>query len=110
MSGDVLVINAGSSSIKISLFGPGDTDGPELQMSGQVEGIGTAPRAILRRATREVLIDRRWPDDDGPRDHDQAMEYIVRVLSELRPGWKPAGVMATGQVDRMLWPGAARST
>jgi acetate kinase len=92
MSSEVLVINAGSSSIKISLFGPAGTDGPELEMSGQVEGIGTAPRAIIRRADKEVLIDQSWPNEDGPRDHDQTMEYIVRVLSELRPGWKPAGV------------------
>ena len=92
MSGDVLVINAGSSSIKFSLFGPGGADGPELQMMGQVEGIGTAPHAMIRRASKEVLIDRRWPDDDGPRDHDQTMAFIVRALSELHAGWRPAGV------------------
>src|SRR5271166_3635520 len=97
MSDDVLVINAGSSSIKISLFGPGGADGPELQLAGQVEGIGTAPHAILRRASHkvlidEVLIDRGWPDGDGPGNHDQTMEYIVRVLSELHAGWKPDGV------------------
>ena len=92
MSDDVLVINAGSSSIKISLFGPGGADGPELQLAGQVEGIGTAPHAILRRASHEVLIDRSWPDGDGPGNHDQTMEYIVRVLSEFHAGWKPDGV------------------
>lgn len=92
MSEDVLVINAGSSSIKISLFGPGGADGPALQMAGQVEGIGTAPHAILHRASKEVLIDRYWPDGDGPCDHDQAMAFLVRALSDLRAGWKPAGV------------------
>jgi len=92
MSHDVLVINAGSSSIKVSLYVPGTADEPELQMAGQVEGIGTAPRAILRRASNEVLIDHRWPTGDGPRNHDQTMEYIVRVLGDFRPDWKPAGV------------------
>jgi acetate kinase len=92
MSGDLLVVNAGSSSIKISLFGSGGTDGPELQMSGQVEGIGTSPRVIIRCACKDVLIDQRWPGGKGPRDHDQTMDYIVHVLSELRAGWKPAGV------------------
>ncbi len=57
-----------------------------------MEGIGTAPRAILRRASNEVLIDHRWPTGDGPRNHDQTMEYIVRVLGDFRPDWKPAGV------------------
>ena len=92
MSHDVLVINAGSSSIKVSLYVPGTADEPELQMAGQVEEIGTAPRAILRRASNEVLIDHRWPTGDGPRNHDQTMEYIVRVLGDFHPGWKPAGV------------------
>ncbi|MGZ3412520.1 MAG: acetate/propionate family kinase [Isosphaeraceae bacterium] len=92
MSHDVLVINAGSSSIKVSLYVPGTADEPELQMAGQVEEIGTAPRAILRRANKEVLIDHRWPTGDGPRNHDQTMEYIVRVLGDFRPDWKPAGV------------------
>jgi acetate kinase len=57
-----------------------------------VEGIGTAPHAILRRANKEVLIDRSWRNGDGPCDHDQAMALIVRVLSDLHAGWKPAGV------------------
>jgi len=92
MSHDVLVINAGSSTIKVSLYVPGTADEPELLMAGQVEEIGTAPRAILRRASKEVLIDHRWPTGDGPRNHDQTMEYIVRVLGDLRPGWKPDGV------------------
>jgi acetate kinase len=92
MSHDVLVINAGSSSIKVSLYVPGTADEPELLMAGQVEEIGTAPRAILRRASKEVLIDHRWPTGDGPRNHDQTMEYIVRVLGDFRPGWKPDGV------------------
>jgi len=92
MSGDVLVINAGSSSIKFSLFGPGGADGPELQMAGQVEGIGTDPHAIIRGANKEVLIDRSWPDGDGPRDHDHAMALIMHALSEFHAGWRPAGV------------------
>ncbi len=32
MSHDVLVINAGSSSIKVSLYVPGTADEPELQI------------------------------------------------------------------------------
>ena len=100
MSGDVLVINAGSSSIKFSLFGPGGADGPELQMMGQVEGIGTAPHAMIRRASKEVLIDRRWPDDDGPRDHDQTMAFIVRRFrSSMRAGGRPGSATASSMAD-----------
>ncbi len=44
MSHDVLVINAGSSSIKVSLFGPGTADEPELQMAVRWRASGQ-PRA-----------------------------------------------------------------
>ena len=98
MSGDVLVINAGSSSIKFSLFGPGGADGPESQMAGQVEGIGTAPHAIIRRASKEVLIDRHWPDGDGPRDHDQTMAFIMGAFGA------PCGLEAgRGRPPRRPW-------
>ena len=91
MSGDILVLNAGSSSIKVSLFGPGP-DGPQLRLAGQIEGIGTHPHAVAHSAARAVLVDQRWADGAGPRDHDEAMALIVQWLAEQLPGWTPAAV------------------
>jgi acetate kinase len=92
MNRDVLVLNAGSSSIKVSLFAAA-ADGPELRLSGQVEGIGTDhPHAVLRSATKEVLLDQSWPAGDGPRDHDGAMALVVRGLANRLGDWKPAAV------------------
>jgi acetate kinase len=90
--GDILVLNAGSSSIKVSLFAPGP-DGPQLQLAGQIEGVGTPhPHGVAHGAAQDVLVDQRWPDGDGPRDHDEAVALIVRWLAERRPGWTPVAV------------------
>jgi acetate kinase len=92
MPGDILVLNAGSSSIKVSLFAAGP-DGPQRRLSGQIEGIGTPrARAAVHRATGEALVDQRWPEGRGPRNHDHAVALIVEWLAGRLPGWTPAAV------------------
>jgi acetate kinase len=59
----VLTINAGSSSLKFSVYRVGEHDCPSLSAKGQVEGIGTSPHLVAEDAQRQTLIDRRWPDD-----------------------------------------------
>lgn len=59
MSDTILVINAGSSSIKFHLFevGPGDT--LTARLGGQVEGIGSShPRLRARDAAGQTMIER----------------------------------------------------
>ena len=46
----ILVINAGSSSIKFQLFDVTARDGLELAFKGQIEGIGTRPRLRAKDA------------------------------------------------------------
>ncbi len=92
MTGDLLVLNAGSSSIKASLFAGGGTNGPELRLAGEIEGIGPRPHALARDAAGRVLADRRWPQGGGPRDHDEAMALVVGWLAAWLPRWTPAVV------------------
>ena len=54
MSDTLVVLNAGSSSVKFSLFFP-ETNGPTLVAHGQIESIGTAPRFSARDAAGIVL-------------------------------------------------------
>jgi acetate kinase len=65
MAEAVLTINAGSSSLKFSIYGLGEHDRPSLAAKGQVEGIGTSPRLVAEDATGQRLVERRWPDDRG---------------------------------------------
>ena len=61
MSETILVVNAGSSSIKFQLFGVGRDDQLERRLKGQIEGIGTRPRLFATGTNREILIDETWP-------------------------------------------------
>jgi len=74
MSGAVLALNAGSSSIKFALFElKGDALTPLSR--GQMEGIGTAPHFTAKDSAGAVLADRRWPDDT-----EQSHEALLGTL------------------------------
>ena len=84
----VLVLNAGSSSIKFELFEVAAAGDPISRLVGQVEGIGAAaPRFTARGADGAVLADRRWSAEDGeggaPVDHAAALGVIVAWLDGL---------------------------
>jgi acetate kinase len=85
---DILVINAGSSSIKVSVFAPG----AQRLLSGEVEGIGAEPRALAKTEQGKVLIDQTWPRGEGPGNHEQALQLFFEALAADRPGWRPAAV------------------
>ncbi len=57
MSGTVLVVNAGSSSIKFQLFERLPGDELELEFKGQMEGIGSRPHLVAKDAQGNVLVD-----------------------------------------------------
>jgi acetate kinase len=74
----ILVLNAGSSSLKFSLF---DERGADLEAlaSGQVESIYAAPRFVAKDASGKPAGERRW--DDGHRlGHDGALAHIIDWL------------------------------
>lgn len=62
MAGAVLVLNAGSSSLKFSLFLADSAQPLKLLSHGNIEGIGTAPHFIAHDAAGRTLTDRRWPE------------------------------------------------
>ena len=57
MSETILVVNAGSSSIKFQLFAVGAGDQLQRRLKGQIEGIGVHPHLVAKGAKGEVLID-----------------------------------------------------
>jgi acetate kinase len=82
----IAVVNAGSSSLKFSLFA--DHGGaPELTARGQIEGIHTAPRFIASDAAGARLAERSWRDGftlghDGALAH--VMEFVRAGFGQLR--------------------------
>jgi len=78
MADAILVLNAGSSSIKFSLFTIAD-DQLALNVRGQVEGLYTAPKFSAKDAAGAVAGERSW--DSGTRlGHDGAIEYLTEFL------------------------------
>jgi len=76
----IVVINAGSSSLKFSLFAAADGE-LALTARGQAEGLYTSPRFVAKDAAGQVLNERSW--GEGTKlGHDGALEHLVSVLRE----------------------------
>jgi acetate kinase len=59
----ILVVNAGSSSVKFQVFGAVGGSGLERLIRGQVDGIGTRPRLRAVAADETLLIDEAHPSE-----------------------------------------------
>jgi acetate kinase len=64
MNAAVVVINAGSSSVKFALWKARAEDA-ELLLKGEVSGIGRLPHFIAHDAAGKILADRTWDAVDG---------------------------------------------
>jgi len=92
MADAVLTINAGSSSLKFSVYRIGEDDRPSLAAKGQVEGIGTSPRLFAEDAGGQILVERSWPDDRGT-GH---AEFFRMVGSWLREQFSDTALVGVG--------------
>ena len=81
----LLVLNAGSSSLKFAVFAVQDS-GLTQRYDGQMEGIGAAPRFTLRDTTGAMLTDRRFAEAEAPKGHEGALGVILAALSPLLVG------------------------
>jgi acetate kinase len=80
----ILVLNAGSSSIKFSLFVEGGAGLAPL-LRGQIEGLFTAPRFEAKDADGERIGGHAWPE--GTRlGHPGALEHLVGFVRAHRGG------------------------
>ena len=85
MTDAILTLNAGSSSLKFSLFDCGADRSLTMRCDGQVEGIGTAPHFIARDLKGKVLAERHWPDPNTDYT-DLVMEVAGFTRSHLGGG------------------------
>lgn len=89
MSDAIVVVNAGSSSVKFSVFvGVGETAGPRLELRGQFEGLGAAPRLSVRNAADAVVASATWPE----LAHRAALEHLLDLLRERLDGDRLLGI------------------
>jgi len=87
MAETILVLNAGSSSIKFQLFAVGG-DGLVRRLKGQVDGIGTHPHLLAKGKDGETLIDSTWPAStvaDVPAALDKTITWLQKQLGGALP-------------------------
>src|SRR5262245_35282810 len=81
--GAILVLNAGSSSLKFSLFRTGGPDALALLAHGEVEALGTRPRFTVEDAGGATTVARDLDAHDA-RTHEDAIGLVVGWLRERR--------------------------
>ncbi|MFZ1827985.1 MAG: acetate/propionate family kinase, partial [Candidatus Competibacteraceae bacterium] len=82
MDQGILVINAGSSSIKFAVFTDGGLPEPKLLFKGQMEGLGSDPSFQVKDATGQKFDERdEWPRG-STLNHAGALRYILGWLEE----------------------------
>jgi acetate kinase len=79
----ILVVNAGSSSLKFQLFASSAAHELRRLVKGQVDGVGTRPRLRAQSANRTPLIDQIFPADRVP-DLPAATEIAGTWLRETQ--------------------------
>ncbi|HZN46754.1 MAG TPA: acetate kinase, partial [Ramlibacter sp.] len=80
MSDAIAVLNAGSSSIKYSLF---LIQGQELELTlrGQAEGIYTQPRFVAKDAAGKLLDEKSW-GEGVQLGHEGALDHLIPYVRE----------------------------
>jgi acetate kinase len=80
MADAIVVVNAGSSSLKFSLFVV-RADDLALDVRGQIEGLYTAPKFVAKDPSGATAAERTW-GEGGKLGHDGAVEHLRGFLRE----------------------------
>lgn len=77
----ILVLNAGSSSIKFQLFAIERDQQLERRLKGQIDGIGTRPHLFAKDANSRCAVDRSWSTGEVGELPD-ALDKLIIFLRE----------------------------
>jgi len=88
----LLVINAGSSSIKFAIYQKNTSLALVADAAGQIEGIGSQSRFTVKSSYDEVLVDRVLTVDEA-HNHTDA---IILILAWLRDYFADGTLLAVG--------------
>lgn len=86
----ILVLNAGSSSIKFSLFVLRG-DGLELDVRGQIERLFTAPHFVAKNGAGRVVSEKSW-GEGVQLGHERAVDHLSQFLRGEMADLTPIGI------------------
>ena len=92
MSQAILVLNAGSSSLKFTLF-TASNGALTVRYSGLIEGIGTEPHFKVKDDTSRVVYETGWANPAQGQGHAYAFEQLTTWLNPRLPA---AGLIGVG--------------
>jgi acetate kinase len=75
MTGSILTINGGSSSLKFALFD--NTAELTATVRGEIEALDAAPHLLARDASGAVLAERRWPAGSAAHPFATALDTLL---------------------------------
>lgn len=99
MTDAILVINAGSSSIKFAGYREMEDGEPELLGKGQIDGLGTQPRFVVESADGTILGEHEWSEAIS---HAKALDYVIDWIEE-----NATDVRVAAAGHRVVFGGAA---
>ena len=76
MAKGILVINAGSTSIKFAAYSCGGAKSLDLVCRGQVEGIGSQPSFVVKDSNGKQVDAHDWKERDPP-DPEGAIKFVL---------------------------------
>ena len=87
----ILVINAGSSSIKFALYQLDGTLKDKPAVSGQIDGIGAQAKLIAKdhKGKHEVALDVKGEQEE---QHKLALDFLLKWFTEHETGWNIVAV------------------
>src|SRR5215813_11113455 len=91
MANDIFTLNAGSSSLKFSLW-EAETTGLRELFRGEIEKIGIAPHLSAREPSGRTVIDKRFDEGGANLSHENLLrELFAWVSQQRRNGFKAIG-------------------
>jgi acetate kinase len=92
MTGTILVVNSGSSSVKFTLYDYRD-ERLAVRYDGQVDGIGTAPHFVATNHQGQIVNDTRW---DVPSTETSHYIALRQLGTWLRANLDEASLLGVG--------------
>ncbi len=87
----LIVLNAGSSSLKFQVYDMFDGAEPRLVWKGLYEGLGGSAHSIVKDADGILLDEMTWSSGDRI-SHEEALMHLVSWLSQFREERKPIAI------------------
>ena len=88
----LLVLNAGSSSLKFQVFEDDEAAAPQCIFRGLFEGIGGDPHLVIRSGDGLIVAEERPAATPGRYGHEEALLSVAEWLRGHRTGYRLAAV------------------